>query len=131
MRILTIALVFLVASIACAQKKTKDTISGYDHSERGTMVHPTIVYVAGDDNSQHVAEVSPGHEVVVMERNGAWVRVFANTDAADDKDEEDKPEFSTESRSVTPAVGLDPRQRLDHAGDRGRRCDSVWCGGEL
>jgi hypothetical protein len=105
MRILTIALVFLVASIAYAQKKpAKDPMAGYDHSARGTMVHPAIVYVAGDDNAQHVAQVDPGHEVVVMERNGAWVRVFANTDAADEKDEEDKPEFSTDD-VVTPASG--------------------------
>jgi len=48
-------------------------------------VHPAIVYVAEDDTAQHIAEVLPGHEVVVIERNGAWVRVFANTDAPDER----------------------------------------------
>jgi TolA-binding protein len=100
-----IVLVLLVASCGLnAQKKPKDNLSGYDRSARATLVHPAIVYVAADDNAQHIAEVTPGHEVVVIERNGAWVRVFANTDAADEQDEDQKPEFSTD-QTVTPASG--------------------------
>lgn len=92
-------------STANAQKKkSKDPLAGYDRAARATMVHPTIVYVSADDNAQHIAEVGPGHEVVVIERNGAWVRVFANTDAADDSADDTKPEFSTDE-SVTPASG--------------------------
>jgi len=82
---------------AQAQKKSKDNLSGYDRSARATLIHPAIVYVAADDDASHVAEVGTGHEVVVMERNGAWVRVFANTDAGDDRDEGDKPEFSEDA----------------------------------
>ena len=105
MRILAaVAVVAVGACTAHGQKKPKDAISGYDRAARGTLVHPAIVYVAGDDNAQHVSEVLPGHEVVVMERNGAWVRVFANTDAADAKSDEDKPEFG-EDASVAPASG--------------------------
>jgi len=100
-----IVLVLLVASCGLnAQKKPKDNLSGYDRSARATLVHPAIVYVAADDNAQHIAEVTPGHEVVVIERNGAWVRVFANTDAADEQDEDQKPEFSSD-QTVTPASG--------------------------
>jgi outer membrane protein assembly factor BamD (BamD/ComL family) len=94
----------LVCGIAVAQKKSKDAMAGYDRSARATLVHPAIVYVSADDNAQHIAEVGPGHEVVVMERNGAWVRVFANTDAADEQDDRSKPEFSTDE-TVTPASG--------------------------
>ena len=102
MQIPAIALLLLVASVACAQKKPKDTMSGYDRSARGTLVHPAIVYVAGDDNAQHVAEVAPGHEVVVMERNGPWVRVFANTDQPD-RQGDDEPEFT--DQGPTPESG--------------------------
>jgi hypothetical protein len=88
-----------LGSIAQAQKKPKDAISGYDRAARGTLVHPAIVYVAADDNAQHVAEVAPGHEVVVMERNGAWVRVFANTDTPDRQDDDSEPVFGPDQAS--------------------------------
>jgi outer membrane protein assembly factor BamD (BamD/ComL family) len=89
---------------AAAQRRSKDTMSGYDRSARATLVHPAIVYIAADDNAAHVAEVDPGHEVVVMERNGAWVRVFANIDKGDDEDDRSKPEFSTDE-AATPESG--------------------------
>jgi hypothetical protein len=95
----TIAIaVLLLPIIAHAQKK-----SGYDRSARGTVVHPAIVYVAADGDAGHVAEVDPGHEVVVMERNGAWVRVFANIDQPDRQDEDSAPQFGTEQ--TTPDSG--------------------------
>ena len=87
----------LLAACACgpasAQKKGKDNLSGYDRSAKATLVHPAIVYVAADDTSNHLAEVGIGHEVVITERNGSWVRVFANTDRGEDADEGDQPEF--------------------------------------
>lgn len=99
------ALALLVAcGGAYGQKKSKNGIAGYDRAARATVVHPAIVYVSAEDNAQHISEVLPGHEVVVMERNGAWVRVFANTDAADDQGEGDKPEFSVED-NATPESG--------------------------
>ena len=97
-------LALLTALGGVAQKKPKSPLSGYDRSARATMVHPTIVYVTADDNASHIAEVAPGHEVVVMERNGAWVRVFANTDIPDEQADDTKPEFS-EDDNVTPASG--------------------------
>jgi hypothetical protein len=87
-----------------AQKKPADMLPGYDRAARAVLVHPAIVYVLADDDAQHIAEVLPGHEVVVIERNGAWVRVFANTDAPDEQSEDQKPEFSADD-TVTPASG--------------------------
>jgi hypothetical protein len=88
----------LVSVPAQAQKKSRDNQSGYDRSAKATMVHPAIVYVAADDTSNHVTEVGTGHEVVISERNGDWVRVFANTDADDEKyDDEKAPEFGDDS----------------------------------
>lgn len=100
----TLALV-LASSTASAQKKKNDSLSGYDRSARAALVHTAIVYVAPQDDAQHVAEVGPGHEVVVMERNGAWVRVFANTDKEDDQDDAQKPEFTDDSDKPQPASG--------------------------
>jgi outer membrane protein assembly factor BamD (BamD/ComL family) len=86
-----------------SQKKDKDK-SGYDRSARATVLHQAIVYVTADNDAQHISLVTPGHEVVVVERNGPWVRVFANTDIADKTDEDNDPAFSDQD-NVTPASG--------------------------
>jgi len=88
---------------ACAQKKPQDKLSGYDRAARATLVHPAIVYVAPGDDAQHVDEILPGHEVVVIERSGAWVRVFANTDTPDAQSDADTPEFGVDT--PTPPSG--------------------------
>lgn len=102
MRLFLLALICVLTLPAVAQKKSKSALSGYDRSARATVLHPAIVYVAPDDTSQKVAEVTPGHELVVIERNGPWVKVFANTDEPDRV--EDAPEFGP-SEEVTPASG--------------------------
>ena len=77
--------------------------AGYDRAARATVVHTTNVYLAADAEAQRVSEVTPGHEVVVVERNGPWVRVFANTDVKDDEGDA-KPDFG-EDTIVTPSSG--------------------------
>jgi len=72
---------------------------------------------------------APGHEVVVIERNGAWVRVFANTDKPDQQDDRETPEFSADD-TVTPASD-GPGQRAGDAGDTEWRRDSVRHGSYL
>jgi hypothetical protein len=104
MRVAAVAVVLLAATVGFAQKKSKDAMSGYDRSARATLVHPAIVYTTADDNASHIAEVDPGHEVVVIEHNGAWVRVFANTDTPDKEDGADAPEFGVED-APTPESG--------------------------
>ena len=99
-----VALVLLAPAAFGQKKKPKDMPPGYDRAVRATVVHPAIVYVSSDDDAQHVAEVGPGHEVAIMETNGAWVRVFANTDIADDEDDSSQPEFNTDD-TPTPASG--------------------------
>jgi hypothetical protein len=104
MRILALPVLMLIALPACAQKKGKDNLSGYDRAARATVVHDTIVYVDPDDSTQKVAEVTPGHEMVVIAHNGPWVKVFANTDTPDQGDPDLEPEFSSDS-VPTPASG--------------------------
>jgi len=109
MRSLAIAALLLLVLPVCAQKppaqkKTKDNLSGYDKSARATVAHDTLVYVDPDDTSQKVAEVTPGHEFVVIAHNGPWVKVFANTDTPDQADPDHEPEFSSDSEP-TPASG--------------------------
>jgi hypothetical protein len=95
---LVVIALLMSVSAAQAQKKSKGDQSGYDRSAKATMVHPAIVYVQPDDSSGHVTEVGIGHEVVIVERNGAWVRVFANTDADDEKYQgDDAPEYGDDA----------------------------------
>lgn len=85
--------VFLGCSALWAQK-SKDK-AGYDRAARATVLHDAVVYVAADPDSQKVSLVTPGHEVVIVERSAPWVKVFANTDIQEDT--EDKPEFGDEA----------------------------------
>jgi hypothetical protein len=85
--------VFLGCSALWAQK-SKDK-PGYDRAARATVLHDAVVYVAADPDSQKVSLVTPGHEVVIVERSAPWVKVFANTDVQEDT--EDKPEFGDEA----------------------------------
>jgi hypothetical protein len=100
MRRLSLCVVLLsICSAAFAQKKDK---AGYDRAARATVLHEAVVYVASDADSQRVSLVTPGHEVVVVERSKPWVKVFANTDVEDEA--ENKPEFG-DDENVTPASG--------------------------
>lgn len=86
------------AIVASAQENK----AGYDKAARATVIHVATVYLSADADSQKVSEVTPGHEVVVTERSGQWVKVFANTDTQDKT--EDEPEFG-EDQTVTPTSG--------------------------
>jgi hypothetical protein len=101
-----VAILLLTAGAASQQAKAQRPSQNYDKAPRATVVHDANVYVAADADSQKVSLVTPGHEVVVIERNGPWVKVFANTDINDNANEDDrnKPEFS-EDANVTPASG--------------------------
>ena len=96
----------LQTGAAVAQTKAQRQAENYDKAARATVLHDANVYVAADADSQKVSLVTPGHEVVILERNGPWVKVFANTDVNDDANEDDrnKPEFSDDA-NVTPASG--------------------------
>ena len=60
------------------------------------MLHPAVVYVAADDDAQKISLVTPGHEVVVIERNGPWVKVFANTDLKEKTNDSEEPLIADE-----------------------------------
>ncbi|MEO8736022.1 MAG: hypothetical protein ABI380_05745, partial [Edaphobacter sp.] len=91
------------ATGAAAAQKSKDKAAGYDRAARATVLHEANVYVSADADAQKISLVTPGHEVVVVQRSGPWVQVFANTDVEDTNDE-NKPEFADDD-NVTPASG--------------------------
>ena len=98
-----IAALFLVPSLLLAQKQKKDDKSGYDRSARATVLHTANVYATASTDAPPIVTVTEGHEIVVLDRNGPWVRVFANTDTNDRQDDDSEPEFS--ESTADPATG--------------------------
>ncbi|HEX4155532.1 MAG TPA: hypothetical protein VHY48_07970 [Acidobacteriaceae bacterium] len=103
----TIAVLGFSAALLWAQKGTdrgKDG-SGYDQAARATVLHTANVYVMADGSNPPLTTVTPGHEVVIMARNGAWVNVFANTDAKEEQDPDSEPEFKDPNSNPDPSSG--------------------------
>jgi outer membrane protein assembly factor BamD (BamD/ComL family) len=64
-----------------------------------TLVREANLYANPDDSSDGpIADILPGRELVVGERNGKWLRVFANTDVPDTR-QADRPVFGSETEA--------------------------------
>jgi outer membrane protein assembly factor BamD (BamD/ComL family) len=77
---------------------------------KATVLRDTNLYVGPDNSSSRLAEVSPGREMVIVEKNGPWLRVFANTDEQISKSQ-DAPVFGHDAAAVPisgwmPAAGV-------------------------
>lgn len=79
------------------------TASGYDRADRATVLHTANVYVGADPQTQRITYMLPGRELVVEQKSGEWLKVFANTDVQEQR-EEDIPEF-TEGEETPPKSG--------------------------
>jgi hypothetical protein len=58
---------------------------------RATVLRVTNLYISPDTGSQKVDKVQIGREMVVAEKSGPWVRVYANTDIQEQMDQKDTP----------------------------------------
>ena len=70
---------------------------------KATVIRNTNLYVGPDTTSARLAEVSPGREMVIGERNGPWVRVYVDTDEQISKSQ-DAPVFGHDAAAV-PIAG--------------------------
>ena len=102
-RWVSLVLLAALATSGLTQSKKEQAAAGYDRAARSTVLHAANVYVAADDGAQRISLVTPGHEVVVVERNGDWVRVFANTDTQEQAEEQ--PDLVTEEAQAKLASG--------------------------
>lgn len=66
---------------------------------KATVIRSTNLYVSPDPSSSRLAEIAPGREMVIVEKNGPWVRVFANTDEEISRSQ-DAPVFGQEAAAV-------------------------------
>ncbi len=87
-------LIVAVDAAALAQKNGTDLEKALA-GPRATVLRETMLYVVPDKQSDKVARVQPGRELVVAQVSGPWVRVFANTDVEKEREEE-QPVFGSE-----------------------------------
>jgi hypothetical protein len=66
---------------------------------KATVIRNTNLYVAPDNGSNRMAEITPGREMVILEKSGPWLRVFANTDEETSRSQ-DAPVFGHEAAAV-------------------------------
>jgi hypothetical protein len=95
-RILTSRALIPVLALVCAalpalgDKKQPQLVKPMA-GPRATALRVTWLYVAPDTGSQKVDRVQPGREMVVAERSGPWMRVYANTDIEELQEGKDTP----------------------------------------
>ena len=103
-RLSGIKVLFCIVALLCvhlsltAEKQKKDQLQKPVAGPRASALRVTWLYVAPDTGSQKVDKVQIGREMVVAEKSGPWIRVYANTDIQEVSDK-DAPIFG---RDETP-----------------------------
>jgi hypothetical protein len=87
---LALAVVLLCAALAMASDKKPQLVKPIA-GPRATALRVTWLFVTPDTGAQKVDRVQPGRELVVAERSGSWLRVYANTDIEELRDSRDTP----------------------------------------
>ncbi len=94
----------LLSLPAIAQLSKSREREAANRADRATVLHNASVYAAADSADPPIASVAPGHEVVVNQRSGPWLSVFANTDEKE-QDPDQKPEFTDPNTQAQPSSG--------------------------
>ncbi len=68
---------------------------------RATALRVTWLYITPDKNAQKVDRVQVGREMVIAEKSGPWIRVYANTDI-EEEHTSDQPVFA--SNDIPPPI---------------------------
>jgi hypothetical protein len=86
------------------QKPKKDNIQKPLAGPRATTLQVAWLFVAPDRGAQKVDRVQPGREMVIAEKSGPWLRVYANTDIQE-LHERDAPIIGSPSDAPPPISG--------------------------
>jgi len=106
MRIQTLLLMLLLspAPLALAQKPMPEQ-QALKNGPRATLVRDANLYVQPDESASRISVIMPGREMVIVERSGNWLRVFANIDSLGGHSEDaDAPSIGGSSE-VVPLSG--------------------------
>jgi hypothetical protein len=91
---LPLLLACAAALSARAEKKPQQLVKPMA-GPRATVLRITNLYISPDTGAQKVDKMQIGREMVVAEKNGPWMRVYANTDTVEDRSK-DAPEFGSD-----------------------------------
>ncbi|HEY3707617.1 MAG TPA: hypothetical protein VGL22_21325 [Terracidiphilus sp.] len=113
-----VALPFTCAILSFAapvsdQKQKKEQIVKPIAGPRAVALRSTPLYVSPDRGAQKVDRVAPGREMVIAERSGTWLRVFANTDVQEIHNSEDEPWVGTDDTTPPISGWLEARGIVD------------------
>ncbi len=95
-RIFTIRILAFCLALACAaspvnaQKKPQQQVKPLA-GPRATALRITWLYITASTSSEKVSKLQIGRELVVAEKNGAWMRVYINTDIEEQHSDKDEP----------------------------------------
>ena len=101
MRLSFVGPLALVLAAAGASALAQKPFPGAPVPKNGTLattVYTASLYATADEGAQRIADILPGRELIVVERNGKWLRIFANTDAPDTR-EADRPLLAPENEA--------------------------------
>jgi len=102
----------------CAQKK-KDQIVKPIAGPRAAALRTTWLYISPNRGSQKIDRVAPGREMVIAERSGSWLRVFANTDIVEVHSSEDEPLIGSDETTPPVSGWLEARGIVEEATPNG------------
>jgi hypothetical protein len=94
--IFTIHIFALVLSLACvatsaSASQNQPQLVKPMAGPRATVLRVTWLYIAPSTSAQKIDRVQIGREMVVAEKSGAWMRVYANTDIEELHNDKDEP----------------------------------------
>jgi hypothetical protein len=102
-RILLCSILLLCAATALSGQKRMPQEQAPKNGTKATLVRRANLYVQPDEGADQVAIVTPGREMVIAERSGHWLRVFANIDAPESR-KADEPVLE-QGQEVIPISG--------------------------
>jgi len=102
-RTLLCSILLLCAATALSGQKRMPQEQAPKNGTKATLVRRANLYVQPDEGADQVAIVTPGREMVIAERSGHWLRVFANIDAPESR-KADEPVLE-QGQEVIPISG--------------------------
>ena len=113
-RVLALRLALLLRRPARAWPTRSPRANQAHGRPRATPLRVTWLYISPDPTSQKVDRVQIGREMVVAEKSGPWLRVYANTDIEENTARKTRPSLGSDE--ITAA-----HLRLDGGQGRGHR----------
>lgn len=107
-RILTVPIVLACVAAGAVlplvrAQKNKPQLEKPMAGPRATPLRITWLYISPDTEAQKVSKVQIGREIVVAEKSGPWLRVYANTDIEELRGK-DAPEMQDEESTSPPPI---------------------------